>query len=129
MVLGDSGSGKTALLANWALRYRQEHPDVLLLMHFIGATPYSADWTAMLRRILGELKRRFQITEEIPEKPDALRAAFANWLHMAAARGRVVVILDALNQLEDRDGARGLFSPRDSRQCPHDRLDPARSTA
>lgn len=105
VVLGESGSGKSALLANWALRYRQEHPDVLLVMHFIGATPYSADWAAMLRRIMGELKRRFQIAEEIPNEPDALRAAFANWLHMAAARGRVVLILDALNQLEDRDGA------------------------
>ncbi|MBI4641712.1 MAG: DUF4062 domain-containing protein, partial [Candidatus Tectomicrobia bacterium] len=77
----------------------------LLIMHFIGATPYSADWMAMLRRIMGEFKRRFNIQGEIPDKPDELRMAFANWLHMAAAKGRVVLILDALNQLEDRDGA------------------------
>lgn len=105
VVLGESGSGKSALLSNWALRYRSEHPDELLLMHFIGATPYSSDWAAMLRRIMGEFKRRFDIQQEIPDKPDALRAAFANWLHMAAAKGKVVLILDALNQLEDRDGA------------------------
>ncbi len=59
----------------------------------------------ILRRVLAELKRRFQIEHEVPEKPEALRSAFANWLHMAAARGRVVLVLDALNQLEDRDGA------------------------
>jgi hypothetical protein len=59
----------------------------------------------MLRRIMGEFKRRFDIRQEIPDKPDELRAAFANWLHMAAAKGRVILILDALNQLEDRDGA------------------------
>ena len=35
-----------------------------------------------------------------------MRAAFANALHMAAARGRVVLVLDALNQLEDRDRRR-----------------------
>lgn len=52
---------------------------------------------AMLRRIMGEFKRRFDIREEIPDQPDALRAAFANWLSIAAARGRVVLILDALN--------------------------------
>jgi len=143
VVLGESGSGKSALLANWAVQYRAAHPDTLVLMHFIGATPYSADWSAMLRRVLGELKRRFQIAEEIPGKPEALRAAFANWLHMAAvrcaplpspasgeeargaqlpspARGRgaggeggtrftkILLILDALNQLEDRDGAADL---------------------
>jgi uncharacterized protein DUF4062/AAA ATPase-like protein len=105
MVLGESGSGKSALLPNWALRYRAEHPDELLLMHFIGATPYGADWAAMLRRVMGEFKRRFEIQQEIPDKPDELKATFANWLHMAAAKGKVVLILDALNQLEDRDGA------------------------
>ena len=105
VVLGESGSGKSALLSNWALSYRHEHPDELLLMHFIGATPYSADWAAMLRRIMREFKRRFDIQQEIPDQPDALRAAFANWLHMAAVKGRVVLILDALNELEDRDGA------------------------
>jgi hypothetical protein len=105
VVLGESGAGKSALLSNWALRYRAAHPDELLLMHFIGATPYSADWAAMLRRVMNEFKRRFEIQQEIPDKPDELRAAFANWLHMAAAKGKVVLILDALNQLEDREGA------------------------
>ena len=105
VVLGESGSGKSALLANWALAYGAAHPDQPLLVHFTGASAYSADWAALLRRIMGELKRRFDIDGEIPTKPDALRAEFANWLHMAAARGRVVLVLDALNQLEDRDQA------------------------
>lgn len=105
VVLGESGLGKSALLANWAMRYRMAHPDDLLVQHFIGATPASADWAAMLRRILGEFKRSFGLSLEIPDKPDALRLAFANALHMAAAKGRVVLILDALNQLEDRDQA------------------------
>jgi len=105
IVLGESGSGKSALLASWALEYRKVHPNDLLLMHFIGSSPYSSDWAAMLRRIMSEFKRRFDIREEIPDKPDALRTAFANWLHMVSAKGRVILILDALNQLEDRDGA------------------------
>ncbi|MGH9971815.1 MAG: tetratricopeptide repeat protein [Pyrinomonadaceae bacterium] len=105
VVLGESGSGKSALLANWALKYRNSHPEELLLMHFIGATPYSTDWAAMLRRIMGEFKRHFGIEQDIPDQPDVLRSAFANWLHMVAARSKVVLILDALNQLEDRDSA------------------------
>ncbi|MEW6386513.1 MAG: tetratricopeptide repeat protein [Thermodesulfobacteriota bacterium] len=105
VVLGDSGVGKSALLANWALRYRPRHTQDLLIMHFIGAGPHSADWAAMLRRIMGELKRRFEIPQDIPDQPDALRLAFANFLSMAAAQGKVVLIIDALNQLEDKDGA------------------------
>jgi nephrocystin-3 len=105
VVLGESGSGKSALLANWALRYCRDHHDEPLLMHFIGASAYSADWAAMLRRIMGELKRRFNIDGEIPTKPEDLRAEFVNWLQTASARGHVLLILDALNQIEDRDQA------------------------
>jgi len=133
VILGESGSGKSALLANWAARYRRTHPDVFVLEHYIGATPGSADWAAMLRRIMGEFKQRLGLTQEIPEKPDALRSAFPNWLHMASAKVQssgfrvpgsaeqdvgaaspphvsgIVLILDALNQLEDRDGAPDLL--------------------
>jgi tetratricopeptide (TPR) repeat protein len=130
VVLGESGLGKSALLANWAMSYRANPPRTVLpekslwkritnplrrtspaqeqplvLMHFIGATPGSTDWIAMLRRVMGEFKHKFNIEQEIPDKPDELRTAFVDWLHMAAARGRVVLILDGLNQLEDRDQA------------------------
>ena len=105
VILGESGAGKSALVANWALNYRKSHSDELLIMHFIGASGYSADWATMVRRIMGEFKRRFDIQQDIPDKPDELRLAFANWLHMAAAKGKVILILDALNQLEDREQA------------------------
>lgn len=109
VILGESGSGKSALLANWALRYRKANPDVFVLEHYIGATPASADWAAMLRRIMGEFKERLGLSQDIPEHPDALRSAFPNWLYMAAAKSRIVLVLDALNQLEDRDGAPDLL--------------------
>lgn len=105
VVVGESGSGKSALLANWALRHRTANPGDFVLTHFIGATPHSSDWTALLRRIVAELKRHFGIAREIPGRPDALRAAFGNWLHLAGAQGRVILVLDALDQLEDRNGA------------------------
>ena len=108
VIVGESGSGKSALLANWALRHRAANPRDFVLTHFIGVTPHSSDWTALLRRIMAELKRHFGIDREIPGQPDALRAAFGNWLHMAGARGRDVLILDALDQLEDRNGASDL---------------------
>ncbi|HGE73204.1 TPA: DUF4062 domain-containing protein, partial [Candidatus Poribacteria bacterium] len=105
VVIGESGSGKSALLANWALKYRENHPNDLVIMHFIGSSPYSTNWRAMLRRIMGELSRKLEIEMEIPDKPDELRLAFANFLNMASVKGRLVLIIDALNQLEDRDGA------------------------
>lgn len=109
VVLGESGSGKSALLANWTLRYREAHPGELVLMHFIGASPASTDWAAMLRRIMEELIRHFSMTVEIPADDQQLSAGFPNFLYMAAAKGSFTLVLDALNQLEDRQGARELL--------------------
>ena len=54
VVLGDSGMGKLALLANWAAKFREaKYPNDTLIMHFIGAGPHCANWAAMLRRIMG----------------------------------------------------------------------------
>ncbi|MGA2170141.1 MAG: DUF4062 domain-containing protein [Terracidiphilus sp.] len=105
VIAGESGGGKSALLANWTHTWSEQHPETPVLVHFIGAAPDSADWRSMLRRLLGEFQRKFGIQIEIPDQPDALRMAFANALHMVAARGRLVLALDALNQIEDRDGA------------------------
>jgi tetratricopeptide (TPR) repeat protein len=105
VIAGESGGGKSALLANWTHTRGERHPETPVLVHFIGAAPDSADWMAMLRRLLGEFQRKFAIQIEIPDQPDALRTTFANALHMVAARSRLVLVLDALNQIEDRDGA------------------------
>ncbi len=111
VVVGESGGGKSALLANWTHRWSEQHPETPVLVHFIGAAPDSANWMAMLRRLLGEFQRKFGIQIEIPDHPDALRMTFANALHMVAAQGRQVLVLDALNQIEDRDGAPDLVWP------------------
>jgi tetratricopeptide (TPR) repeat protein len=105
VVLGESGIGKSALLSNWYLHYRKEHPHDLILIHFVSANPNSADWEILVRRIMAEFKRRFGLEGDIPDRPVMLRQAFANWLHMAAAKKRVVLIIDSLNQLEDKEGA------------------------
>ena len=105
VLTGESGVGKSALLANWATEYRGMHPEVFLLSHFIGATAESTSYTAIQRRIMAEFKRHFQIDRELPGDPEVIKAVFPEWLHLAAQRAKVVIILDGLNQLEDRDNA------------------------
>ncbi len=105
VITGESGTGKSALVANWASKYRETHPDANPIIHFIGATPFSADSANMLRRIMAELKDRFEIPKEIPNKPDRLQKNFKRWLYMAAAKDRFVLILDGLDQLESPEGA------------------------
>ena len=107
VVLGESGVGKSALLANWFHEYRKRHPTEFALIHFIGATPDSADPIRLLRRIMLELKRCFseQFHEEVPTELERLRQEFSFWLMRASADLRILLVLDGLDQLEDRDAA------------------------
>jgi tetratricopeptide (TPR) repeat protein len=128
VVEGDSGSGKSSLLANWTLRCKSgvsedarpksfwqkltdRQPHIakqrasFVLMHFIGTTPDGADWASMLRRIMGVLQSRLSFQMVVPEQADALRVAFSKCLCAAAEKARIVIVIDGLDQLEDRDGA------------------------
>jgi nephrocystin-3 len=103
IVTGEPGSGKSALLANWMIDFRRLHRNQYVFYHAFGATPESGDGPAMLRRLLSELTRRLQVRVEIPEDTDGLQHAFADSLAQAASRDKIVLVLDALNQLEEQD--------------------------
>lgn len=104
-VVGDSGVGKTSFLANWAFQYRERHPDDFVLLHFVGATPDSTDWAAMVRRLAGELQARFGIEDAVPDDEAELRVAFGRLLNRAGELGHTVLSIDGVDQLEDRNGA------------------------
>lgn len=112
-VLGEAGVGKSALLASWALRHlASEHDtsdvaaDQIMLMHFVAASPTSADWAKMTQRIVAEVETHFGSSQLLaPTDPAGLRDRLKDALRIAATKGRSVVIIDGLDQLEDRDGA------------------------
>jgi len=108
VLTGESGVGKSALISNWIIRYRTSHPDEFILFHFIGSSPKSADYLGIIRRIMAEIKERFGVEDEIPASPEKLREELPLWLARASAQGGMILILDGLNQLEDRDNARHL---------------------
>jgi tetratricopeptide (TPR) repeat protein len=108
VLVGESGCGKSALLAEWVARWRKDNPEDFVIQHYIGSSPDSSDWQGLIRRILGELKRAYNIPDELPIQPDALCTALNDWLAKAAGKGRIILVLDALNQLTDADTAHQL---------------------
>ncbi len=122
-VLGESGGGKSALLANWVARRRQAHPGDFVYQHYIGSSAMSAGHLALIRRLMVAVVRwcgaddpagpRGLEEEEkkIPAKAEEIVKLFPDYLGRLAAQAkrkgvRAVVVLDALNQLEDRERGR-----------------------
>jgi tetratricopeptide (TPR) repeat protein len=105
-VLGESGTGKSALLANWiGKRLADADQGIPVVAHFVGASAQSADWAAICRRFIGELARVFDLLLTVPEETAGLPEALANAMGLAAEKGRYILVVDGLNQLLDRDGA------------------------
>jgi len=109
VITGGSGSGKSALIANWVDRYRMGNPQTFIIQHYLGSSPQSANHIMIIRRIMKEIRRRYDLPDELPAEPGELKKVFPQWLAMAAQRGGMILILDGLNQLEDTDNARELF--------------------
>ncbi|MDF0649890.1 MAG: tetratricopeptide repeat protein [Nitrospira sp.] len=113
VLLGDSGGGKSALLSNWLVHWREQHPKDLIIQHYIGSTPDSADHWRLMRRLIEEIKRWTDDPEEVPHSHDDLLKTFPVWLAKGRSKAerdnvRCILVLDALNQLEDRDRSRQL---------------------
>ncbi|MCF6149381.1 MAG: tetratricopeptide repeat protein [Candidatus Kuenenia sp.] len=103
VVFGEPGIGKSALLANWGKCYLSLNPGNKLIIHFIDISSCTKSLDVMLLRIMRELKHGFNLPLNIPANRNDLNTAFVNSLSMAAAKGKVVIILDSIDQLEERE--------------------------
>lgn len=111
VLLGDSGSGKSALLANWVVHWRKKHPKDFIFQHYIGGTPDSADHWQLIKRLMAEIKKWSDDPTELPTSHDDIARDFRLWLAKARLKAqhdcvRCILIIDALNQLDDHDNSR-----------------------
>jgi len=123
LVTGPSGSGKSAALAKFATEYAESHADVLVIPHFVGASPASTNLRQMLRRFCMTLQREFRFTEtrrgeggaeevvptEVPQAVNELIPKFRDFVGQVPESRRVVFVIDALNQLDEADNAQAMY--------------------
>jgi hypothetical protein len=97
VVLGESGSGKSALLAVWLAR----RMDRVAFFHFTGATPESVSGSSLLRRLLATLRQRGIVpqSETIPLSDEAMVSLLPTWLESLSEQGGGILLFDAVNQL------------------------------
>jgi hypothetical protein len=108
LVTGPSGLGKSAAMAKFVTEYEQDHQDVLVIPHFIGASPASTGLRQMLHRFCSILKREFAFEEDIPPDTNSLSSLFRQLITQVPEDRRVLFVLDALNQLDETDNAHAL---------------------
>jgi len=99
------GQGKSALLAK--LHQQLKASPHFVITHFVGATERSADPRALVKRLINELDRSGiawpEKDQEQDIKDDFISQIFllARRLESYAGKRRIVLLLDAVNQLSD----------------------------
>ena len=105
---GKEGSGKSALVSRFAVEYSKKNPHVYLLTHFVGIGPGSSDIRSILTRLSLELISKFNIEETVPEDFNELCQAFTSIVEQASFKSRILIIIDALDQLTKANRAHSL---------------------
>lgn len=104
VVHGPPGSGKSSLLAQVAQLLRAQDGAPRVIPYFAGVAPGSTDLTAMLRHLSRELMEPGG-EERLPRELDELSARWTQFLGEAGSRGGAVVLVDAVNQLQEPEPA------------------------
>jgi tetratricopeptide (TPR) repeat protein len=116
LVTGESGAGKSSLLANAAMEWRQSNPADVVIEHYLGSGYGSAHLNDLLHRLARELSNVARATpsdnfdESRPEERfvRALSQA-SSWARQRGAR--VLLMLDAIDRLDE--GATLAWIPRE----------------
>ena len=103
LIVGASGGGKSALLANWLQSYQAKH---LVFEYYLGASTDSADPAVLVKRLVETIKRVTGSSEEIAGDPQKLYDSIPAWLATASSfagkrKTQWILAIDSLNSLTD----------------------------
>ncbi len=105
VITGDMGSGKSALLANFAARWKERNKgkESYAIEHYAGSGGES-DAVGVLRRIMAEIKVVSKIDGELPLDDEGVYQELASWLLGVPTDTKYLLLLDGVNQLTGKDG-------------------------
>jgi hypothetical protein len=109
VLVGEGGSGKSAIMAKSVEEARGTHEAATLIERYVGATPGSSDGRSLLSSVCREIARECGGDEAaVPSEYNDLAVEFGKQLEKATAEKLLIVFLDALDQFGANDPARSL---------------------
>ncbi len=109
VIIGEPGSGKSALMAKAFEQAKATHPDSFAVVRFIGTTPGSSDGRTLLGSLCRQISRAYGADEPAESAGyEDLAVEFGKNLTLATAQRPLIVFLDALDQLGPADPAHTL---------------------
>jgi hypothetical protein len=117
-MIGDSGSGKSSVMAKAIQEARSGRQDAVIIYRFIGTTSHSANIISLLQSISGQIAKEFGTTLENlagegREKSlydlNGLSEIFNKCLALSTPQKPILLFLDALDQLSESDNAKSLY--------------------
>lgn len=100
IITGESGSGKSSLLAYWAHQFRLKNKDSFLIQHYVGAGSSDTGHLGIILRIMEEVKERYDLDDDIPTIPEQLESDLPEWL-AKVQNEKLVLLIDSLDRLSD----------------------------
>jgi|GEM_PF-2361765 len=104
LVRGQSGGGKSALLANWVGGWSERHPGTSIIVHHLGGGADAADPVRMVVRLMREISRLTGDEFKPESDPEKQLEELPQWLGLASAwaqrSGReLLLVLDGLDKV------------------------------
>jgi len=98
VITGESGSGKSSLLAYWLKEYKNTHKNAFTVQFYVGAGSSDTGHLGIIQRIMEEIKERYQLEEDVPTLPEQLESDFPIWL-AKVQQEKLILVLDSLDRL------------------------------
>ena len=98
VITGDSGMGKSALLANW-IRHNENRNDFNLVYHFVGNSFAGNNYESVLRHLCDEIYDIYHIEKDLnrQEKPEEEAQRLVS--ELISYKKPLVVVIDGINQI------------------------------
>jgi nephrocystin-3 len=120
LITGQSGGGKSALVANWVAQWNRKHPKTAVIVHHLSSGADAADPVRLAVRLMREISRLTGDEFKPESDPEKLLEQLPQWLALASAwaqrsKQELLIVLDGLDKVSDRKHLRwfpGFLPPK-----------------